>query len=83
MFGFPELKTHKNVLIVNGEIGDRMIQIKRFLRQIKYLGFWLEPYLDYEIRVNDFCKTVKVISVNTLFVSGRITHFVVYDDGKN
>ena len=79
-FGFQELKTLKNALTVNAEIGDKMTQIKRFLRITKYLGFWLEPYLDYQERVNAFCKTVKVITINTIFVSGRITHFVVYED---
>jgi len=80
MFGFQELKTHKNAQTASEEIGDEMIQIKRFLRITKYLGFWLESYLDYEKRVNTFCKTVKVITINTIFVSGRITHFVVYED---
>lgn len=56
-----------------------MIQIKRIKRKTKYFGFWFEKYQDYEKRVNDFLKTVKTITVNTRFIGGQITHFVVYE----
>jgi len=57
-----------------------MIQIRKFKRASKYLGCWVEPYPDYENRVNDFCKRNKVIAINTLTFGGLVTHFIVYED---
>lgn len=43
----------------------------------------LIPLEEYEKEVNEFCKTVKVISISSVVVyNHRILHVVVYDDGS-
>jgi hypothetical protein len=38
---------------------------------------------EYEKDVNEFCKTVKVVSINTSVVTQhKLLHTVVYDDGS-
>lgn len=36
---------------------------------------------EYEKEVNEFCKTVKVISITPLIRNGIILHVVVYEEG--
>jgi len=66
-----------------------MLQVKTINRREN--PWWKQLYSttlisleEYEKDVNEFCKTVKVISITSVVVSNhrRLLHVVVYDDGS-
>lgn len=64
-----------------------MLQVKTIKRRENI--WWKQLYSttlisleEYEKEVNEFCKTVKVVSISTVVIHNRtVLHTIVYDDG--